>query len=158
MRQLTIEQAQIEDITTIAAFNRAMAWETEQYELSPEILTQGVSAIFQDKEKGFYIVAKDKSQNIIACLLITFEWSDWRASTIWWIQSVYVKPEYRRQGVFREMYHHTTQLAKKQHVSLIRLYVVPHNNKAIATYQKLGMQIQTYWVCEAILTPQTKSG
>jgi hypothetical protein len=32
-----------------------------------------------------------------AQLMITYEWSDWRAGVVWWIQSVYVQPQHRQQ-------------------------------------------------------------
>lgn len=150
MQQLVIETAEINDSASIAAFNQAMAWETERYEIPPAVATQGVLAVMQDPSKGFYVVAKINN-TVIASLLITYEWSDWRANTIWWIQSVYVKPELRNQHIFKNMYLHIKQLAQKNSISVIRLYVEPNNQTAIQTYQKLNMTIQTYWVCETQL-------
>ena len=148
MHFFSIEPAQIRDAPEIAAFNQAIAWETERYELDRSVLEQGVMAVLQDPLKGFYVVVR-KNNILIASLLITYEWSDWRAKTIWWIQSVFVEPTHRNQGIFRHLYLHIKELAKKNDVPIIRLYVEPNNQKAIQTYQKLGMKIQSYWVCEA---------
>lgn len=80
-----------------------MANETEGRNLDRELLTRGVSRLFQDETKGFYLVAVNE-ETVVGSLMITYEWSDWRAMDFYWIQSVYVRPEWRRHGVFRKMY------------------------------------------------------
>ncbi|NLO69329.1 MAG: GNAT family N-acetyltransferase, partial [Bacteroidales bacterium] len=100
---IKIEQANVEDTPAIVAFQLAMALETEELRLDPPMVQQGVNAVFNDPGKGFYLVARDGNK-LISSLMITYEWSDWRAKTVWWIQSLYVLPEYRQQGVFRQMF------------------------------------------------------
>src|SRR5512140_2357784 len=100
---ITIRKAKPEDAPSIIEFQLKMAWETENMSLVPEIVTKGVYAVFEDHSHGVYYTAEDNGK-VVASLLITFEWSDWRNCNVWWFQSVYVEPEYRRQGIFREMY------------------------------------------------------
>jgi ribosomal protein S18 acetylase RimI-like enzyme len=81
--------------------------------------------------------------------MITYEWSDWRNGHIWWIQSVYVKPEFRRAGVFRAIFNHTRALAhERQEVCSIRLYVHADNARACQSYQRLGMTRTKYEIFE----------
>jgi ribosomal protein S18 acetylase RimI-like enzyme len=81
--------------------------------------------------------------------MITYEWSDWRNRNIWWIQSVYVKPEARRKGVYAAMYAHIKNLVQADpSIGGIRLYVDKTNTPAQHTYSKLGMNGDHYQVFE----------
>lgn len=131
------------DAPSIIDFQLKMAWETENLRLVPEVVTKGVDAVFHDQSLGRYYVAESDG-SVIASLLITYEWSDWRNCNVWWFQSVYVTPEFRRQGVFRKMYSHIRDLAEEQEVAGLRLYVETKNSRAQKTYEALGMSSEHY--------------
>jgi GNAT superfamily N-acetyltransferase len=120
-----------------------MAWETEGIRLDPETVTKGVNAVFTDHSKGQYFVA-ESDQKPVASLLITFEWSDWRNRNVWWLQSVYVMPEYRRRGIFRKMYLFIKEQAGINDIAGLRLYVETRNLNAKKTYEALGMSSEHY--------------
>jgi GNAT superfamily N-acetyltransferase len=97
---------------------------------------------------------------IVAQLMITTEWSDWRNGVIWWvrlhwlghvrqpaspsrvphhllcrsghrwIQSVYVPPEQRQKGHFKSLYHAVRAEARKAGVTGLRLYADTANKRA----------------------------
>jgi ribosomal protein S18 acetylase RimI-like enzyme len=136
-----------EDAPAIIDFQKKMAWETEQLELAPEKVNNGVSRVFSEPAKGQYWIAEDAGK-VIASLLITYEWSDWRNADVWWIQSVYVLPENRRQGIFRKMYSGIKEDAEKQGIAGLRLYVETNNIPAQKTYESLGMQCEHYRMYE----------
>ena len=140
---ILIRQAVYSDGPSIIDFQLRMAWETENIRLEPEIVTKGVDAVFGDQSKGRYYVA-EAGDRVIASLLITFEWSDLRNCNVWWFQSVYVVPEYRRQGIFRKMYGHIKVLAGEQDIAGLRLYVETKNSRAQKTYEALGMSSEHY--------------
>jgi GNAT superfamily N-acetyltransferase len=144
---ITIRKATTADAPAIIDFQKKMAWETEQLTLPPEIIKNGVNAVFINPSLGQYWVA-EKEDNVIASLLITNEWSDWRNTTVWWFQSVYVLPSYRRTGVFRAMYSHIKNEAEKQGVAGLRLYVETNNSRAQKTYEALGMNNRHYALYE----------
>jgi ribosomal protein S18 acetylase RimI-like enzyme len=144
---MIIRKATPEDADAIIDFQQMMAWETEQMHLVPEIINKGVNAVFADSTLGQYWVAEDKS-NVIASLLITYEWSDWRNTNIWWFQSVYVLPEFRRTGIFRSMYQHIKNEAEKENIAGLRLYVETNNKRAQNTYEALGMESLHYKMYE----------
>jgi GNAT superfamily N-acetyltransferase len=139
----TIRKATINDAPSIIDFQLKMAWETEKMALDKETVTKGVNAVFEEKSRGEYFVAESDG-SVIASQLITFEWSDWRNCNVWWFQSVYVKPEFRRQGIFRNMYLHVRNLAEKQGIAGLRLYVETRNIQAKKTYEALGMSSEHY--------------
>lgn len=128
----------VDDARQIADYNIAMARETEDLVLDDTTCYEGCKAILADPSKGFYIVAVEEGQ-IVGQLMITYEWSDWRCSNAWWIQSVFVVPSKRRQGIFTSLYNHVREMCEKQGGAGLRLYVDDSNFTAQGVYRKLGM-------------------
>lgn len=135
------------DIEAIAQFQVDMAKESEGACLDIEKVRQGVASAIGDETKGGYVVAKF-SGKAIGSLMITKEWSDWNNEWYWWIQSVYVKPEYRKQGVFQAMYDAVKELAIESGIPEIRLYVDELNLDAQQVYAKVGMKKSHYLIYE----------
>ena len=80
---------------------------------------------------------------------ITYEFSDWRNGWFWWIQGVYVRAESRRRGVFRALYRHVAEAARRDPgVIGLRLYVESDNHAAQRTYRDLGMKATSYLMFE----------
>lgn len=132
------------DVPFLADCNIAMAFESEGKRLDREVLTRGIVAVFDHPERGFYLVAERGAQ-AVGSLLITHEWSDWRNGGWWWIQSVYVMPGARRQGVFSTMYRDVEARGQASAgVIGLRLYVETNNSRAQATYAALGMEPAHY--------------
>src|ERR1700674_5604915 len=134
------------DSQAIIVFQCAMARETEDMELDASICSRGVAGVFEDPSRGRYFVAESDGQ-IVASLLITYEWSDWRNGVVWWIQSVYVDPGFRGQGVYAGLYAFVKQSADAS-VRGIRLYVDRRNTRAQEVYRRLGMDGEHYLVFE----------
>ncbi len=148
LESVSIRKAKTEDMETLASFNEAMALETEDLHLNPETVRAGVRGLLNDPTKGFYLVATLKEQ-VVASLMVTYEWSDWRDGTIWWIQSVYVAPDSRRQGIYRSLYNKVKDLAESDtSVCGFRLYVEKDNKRAQDTYASLGMSETHYKIFE----------
>jgi len=145
---ITVRAARLSDLAYLVRFSAAMAEETERRTLDLERLRQGISGVLTSKERGYYLVAETKSR-VVGQLLITFEWSDWRNGLFWWIQSVYVEPAMRKEGVYRTMHDYVLQEAKRRpDVCGIRLYVEKDNMVAQAAYRRLGMRMTGYHVYE----------
>lgn len=139
------------DAPVIAEFNQRLAWETERKQLDPSTALKGVYAQLSDPQKGWYLLACENGK-VIGQLAVTFEWSDWRCSWIWWIQSVYVSAEVRKHGVFRKLYQAVIDRAREAgNVMMIRLYVEKANEKGLSTYRALGMTKTTYEVFEQLI-------
>ena len=140
------------DAATLAGFNRAMALETEDKILADANLVAAVETVLRDSGHGFYAVA-DTGHELAGALLVTYEWSDWRNGRFWWIQSVYVRPEYRRQGIYRTLHEFVRDRARADGgVVGLRLYVERENVGAQRTYAALGMSETVYRMYEEILS------
>ena len=147
---MQIRLATSADAEVLVEFNCAMAAETEAKNLLPEVIGAGVRGLLGKPNSGFYLIAEIDNR-IAGSLLITKEWSDWRNGDFWWIQSVYVRPEFRRQGVYRRLYRHVQELAASDpRVCGFRLYVERENERAQETYRKLGMKETRYLVFEEL--------
>lgn len=148
MTDLHYRAATEADARDIIEFQLAMAIETEDLQLSNEILTQGVEAVFARPELGRYFVAEADGM-VVASLMITYEWSDWRNGNVWWIQSVYVVPAYRRRGIYAGLYEHIkAKVEPDPSIRGIRLYVDNRNKAAQEVYARLGMEGEHYRVFE----------
>ena len=150
---LSIRLAQAHDAPVLAEFNIAMARETEGKRLLPPVVGAGVRRMLAEPALGFYLVAEAGGE-VAGSLMVTTEWSDWRNGRFWWIQSVYVRPEWRRRGVFRALYRRLGETAENEpDVCGFRLYVERENAAAQATYRALGMDGTDY-----LLFEQMKAG
>ncbi|HVT02782.1 MAG TPA: GNAT family N-acetyltransferase [Thermoanaerobaculia bacterium] len=140
-------KAEASDATEIIRFQVEMARETEALELDRDTVTRGVTAVFDDLARGFYLVAEEAGV-VIGSLMITYEWSDWRNGVVWWIQSVYVVPEHRRKGIYAGLYEEIKQLVERSNVRGLRLYVDHRNKSAQKVYERLGMTAEHYQMYE----------
>jgi len=149
---LTVRDAHAGDAALIARWMIAMAWETEHKALDPNVVARGVHAVFGHSARGRYFIAEralDARIATVGVLMLTHEWSDWRDGDWWWIQSVYVDPAHRRQGVYRALYEHVHALARATpEVCGLRLYVERENANAQRTYASLGMSDAGYAMYE----------
>ncbi len=148
MTEFDIRPATRDDAATLADFNLRIAAETEDTSLDLDLVTRGVRALLDDESRGRYYVACADGR-IVGQIMHTREWSDWRNGDIWWIQSVYVRQDHRRRGVFKKLHEHVKSLAGSDPgVVGLRLYVDADNRGAQATYQRLGMTTGRYQLME----------
>lgn len=149
---ITIREATPADAGKIARYNQLMAMETEKKLLHPETVEKGVSMLLSRPDKGFYLIA-ESVEGLVGQCMVTYEWSDWRCGDFWWIQSVYVLPEFRRNGIFTALYQHILKRASSTDlVAGIRLYVEKQNTTAQQTYISLGMDHAHYAMLERDFT------
>ncbi|MCG3134619.1 MAG: hypothetical protein HMLKMBBP_01933 [Planctomycetes bacterium] len=135
------------DAAQIAAFNGALALESEDHRLDPETVLRGVRALLEDASKGFYVVAESAGR-LVGQSLVTYEWSDWRNGMMWWFGSVYVDPQFRGYGVFKSIHDRIVDEARAAGVVQLRLYVWKTNDRAKTTYSRLGWTDAGYDVLE----------
>ena len=147
---ISIRESRPQDLDVIVRFNSAMALETEGKTLEPEIVTRGVRRALEDPERSRYFLAETDGR-VVGQIMFTLEWSDWRDAWFWWIQSVFVDPDYRGRGVFSHLYRFLYDLARNDpNVCGLRLYVESKNEHAQRVYHALGMERTGYLVMETL--------
>jgi ribosomal protein S18 acetylase RimI-like enzyme len=148
MANIEIRVASPADAEFLVRGNAEMALETEHLSLDFDRLRDGVHAVFENPARGVYYLATTGARRA-GMMMITYEWSDWRNGVFWWIQSVFVEPEFRSQGVFKALYRHVENLAMATPgVAGLRLYVENGNSRAQNTYQGVGMKRTAYQMYE----------
>jgi ribosomal protein S18 acetylase RimI-like enzyme len=148
--EIHVRLATPRDAEVLIRFNSAMALETERKALLPEVVSAGVHYLLNHPGAGFYLIA-EVATTVAGSLMVTNEWSDWRNGNFWWIQSVYVHPDFRRRGVYRQLYRTLQTLAARDPaVCGFRLYVERDNVRAQATYRASGMAETRYLVFEEL--------
>ena len=146
-----VEKGTEADAGKIAEFQIDMALESEGAILDRDKILNGVRAGLSDPVKGTYYIVRAEDGETAGSLLVTKEWSDWNNCWYWWIQSVFVKPEYRRQGAFTYLYETVRAFAKQEGSTCLRLYVDRSNRKAQKCYKKQGMDECHYLMYEEVL-------
>lgn len=150
MDQLQFQNAQLSDSSWIAQFQLKHALEVEHLTLNASTVLRGVEQVFRMPDVGFYITAKYGSETPVGCALVLKEWSEWRATWVWWIHSVYVSLEYRGQRTFEKMYALIKAKAQAEGAAGLRLYVDKRNLAAQHIYKKLGMSNEHYELFEEL--------
>jgi GNAT superfamily N-acetyltransferase len=148
VNEIRFRDAVAGDRDAIVDFQIAMARETEDVALDRDTCMRGVAAVFAEPAHGRYYVAESGAE-VIASLLITYEWSDWRNGVVWWIQSVFVEAALRGEGVYAGLYAYVQSLVNADPaIKGIRLYVDRRNSRAQQVYARLGMNGDHYSVFE----------
>ena len=96
--EIKIREASINDIPILTQNNQALAHETENINLQRGVLIAGISNSLDRKDCHYFVA--ELNGEVVGQTMITYEWSDWRNGVMWWIQSVYVKPEHRKKRSF----------------------------------------------------------
>lgn len=148
--RVSIRAAVDGDVPTIVGFNLALCLETENLQLDAATVREGVCRFVAEPKRGRYYVAVAGGE-VVGQLAHTYEWSDWRNGEIWWIQSVYVDPDFRSIGVFRALFEHLRELGQQDRDCCgIRLYMEKDNGTARQVYCKLGFREAGYEVFERL--------
>ena len=139
---MEIRAAEPRDIDTLIQFNINLAFESEGKILSHEIAKKGINTLIDNPSKGVFYVAVI-SEEIVGSLMVNLQWVDLKAVYIYYIQSVYTKPEYRGRGVFKSLHAHALNISQANGVAL-RVYADNDNARAIEVYKRTGMKESNY--------------
>jgi GNAT superfamily N-acetyltransferase len=148
--RITIRSADERDADLIVACNQRLALESEGKVIDEATLRAGVRRGLAHRELCRYFVAEVDGE-AVGTTMVTYELTDWRDGVMWWLQSVYIEPAYRRTGVFRAIYRHIESVARTEpDVRGLRLYVHRDNARAMKTYEAVGMSKADYEVYEHV--------
>jgi GNAT superfamily N-acetyltransferase len=146
---MLVRDATIADAGTIVDFNLRLARDSGDEVPDEPTLRRGVVRALARVDLCRYVLAEVDGE-VAGQAMVTYEWSDWRDGTLWWLQSVFVRPRFRRRGVFRALYEHLRGLALADPDARgLRLYALTANERALAAYLACGMARTGYEVLEA---------
>lgn len=139
--------AATDDVAIVTEFSQLCALDSENLVLDPDRVRSGVETALHDPDRGRYYLAESGGEPV-GQIMVTREWSDWRNAWIWWVQSVYVRPDARRQGVFSTLLEYVCREAIRSEAALLRLYVDKDNERAEKTYLERGFDPAHYRMLE----------
>lgn len=149
---LSFRSATSADRSTLLAFILELVRETEGRMLDAAVVARGLDEALASPAHRAYHVAELDGE-VVACCLVTTEWSDWTGTWYWWFQSVYVVPEHRGRplNVWPRLYEWVCARALEAGCRVVKLYVHEDNARAQRSYERLGMQRSHYLMYEADL-------
>ncbi|MGC9308760.1 MAG: GNAT family N-acetyltransferase [Thermoplasmatota archaeon] len=136
---MRIVRATMNDAEAIARNNLDLRLETEKVRMDADLVVQGVRSLIAHSDWGFYLLAKEKRQ-VVGQVMVTYEWSDWRNQSIWWLHRIYVNKKWRRRGVFKQLFQRLKREAERNNVYALRVYLHEDNSEAGAVYSHVGME------------------
>ncbi len=141
---MQVRPARAADLEALVAGSIGVALESEGFRLDPAVVRRGVGRVLEEPARGRFFVLEDGGR-VVASLFVTYEWSDWHDAEYWWVQSAYVVPGRRGEGLFRRLYDGVREAARADGgVRSVRLYVESRNEAGLRTYRGLGMTETPY--------------
>lgn len=141
-----IRRATVDDLEILVSFALAEAQEAEGMGLSAGTVSEGVRVGLEDPAVAIYWVVESQGAGIVGGISVVREWSNWNAAYYWWIQSLYLKPDYRGQGLLKHLIEAVRREAKGREALELRLYVHRSNERAIRAYLREGFKEAPYQI------------
>ena len=135
---MRVREASSKDLDILVSFIAEEAREAEGLGKDRETLARGIGAALQDTSLARYWLLVDDEDTACGCTSVVKEWSDWNAGYYWWIQSMYIAPDYRGNGYLNVLLDAILEAARAQDCLELRLYVHKENGAAIRAYEKAG--------------------
>jgi GNAT superfamily N-acetyltransferase len=139
-----VRRAELSDLEVLVSFAVQEAKEAEGIELSPENVHRGISAALANDSLGRFWVLTRENEEAIANVSIIREWSNWNGGYYWWIQSLFILPEFRGAGLMQNLINAVKNAAHREGAIDLRLYVHGKNERAIKAYNKAGFSESLY--------------
>jgi GNAT superfamily N-acetyltransferase len=142
----TVRKAKVADLETLVSFAVSEADEAEGVRKSDELVRAGVKAGLEDNSVATYWVLEDENSIVVGNVSVVKEWSNWNAAYYWWIQSMYIRPEFRGMGLMRKLLSAVKDAARQEGALEIRLCVHKTNKRAIKAYRREGFSDSDYQI------------
>lgn len=142
----SIRPATSDDIDVLVGFTLAEARDAERRTLDVEGARRGVHAAFDSPPRSTYWVAHTAEGRVVGCMSVVTEWSNFLGGDFWWIQSLYILPEHRGQGLVDQLLAYLSARAMAAGAIDLRLYGFDTNERAMRAYQRCGFGVTPYIV------------
>ncbi len=141
---MKVRSAELNDLEKLVEFTAAEAREAEGDTKNMKTLADGIKAALEDRSIAMYWVLVNEDNQPVGIASALKEWSDWNAGYYWWIQSMYIRPNYRGKGYLDLLLDAIQLEMKKQNGLELRLYVHENNQAAIRAYEKANFVFSKY--------------
>jgi ribosomal protein S18 acetylase RimI-like enzyme len=129
-------QSELEEIFSLAGVNRAEATGIQADNNKEEMIASYENSL----DHGAYFLAARTQESLIGWVLVDRSLDWFTHKEIGWISDVYVKQEFRQNGVAKSLIEQSLVEFKHLGYDDVRLNVFSFNQKAISLYEKLGFK------------------
>ena len=140
---VTIRKAVQEDMIAV----HALITELAIYEREPNAVIISVDDLIRHgfSEQRFHcFVAEHKKSGIVGMALYYSRYSTWKGPTLH-LEDLYVKPEFRKGGLGKELFDKVVDEAAKQNVGRMEWTVLEWNEPALNFYKKYNATLDSEW-------------
>ncbi len=141
---MKVRRAELKDLDQLVEFTAAEAREAEGHSKTTQTLMKGIKAAIEDNSIALYWVLMNSDNQVVGSASALKEWSDWNAGYYWWIQSMYIIPNYRGKGNLDLLLDAIRSEMSEQNGLELRLYVHENNEAAIRAYRKANFTFSKY--------------
>ena len=149
----TSRAARRADIVTLVDFTIAEAREAEGKAPGRDAVQRGVEGAFADPPRAWYWIAETEDGDVVASTSAIREWSNFHGAHYWWVQSLFIRPEHRGQGLVDKLLDHLAAEARLAGALDLRLYAHSANVRALAVYRRCGFTVAPYTIMSRPLGP-----
>ena len=146
-----VRRAKLADLEQLVSFTILEAIEAEGIDLSPGNVRRGILAALENDTLGRYWVLARENDEVIGNVSVIREWSNWNGGYYWWIQSLFIQPEFRGVGLMQKLIDTVKEEAQRGGGLELRLYVHSTNTRAIKAYRKSGFSESDYRIMRMIV-------
>lgn len=110
------------------------------FEKLPDMMTNSVEKMKEEKEYFRGFVARDENKNLLGYVTYFFAYYTWVGKSLY-MDDLYVRDKYRGKGVGSSLINKVISFAKEQKCNRLRWQVSNWNHPAISFYERLGAEI-----------------
>jgi GNAT superfamily N-acetyltransferase len=142
---LNIRKATPDDIPLILELIRELA----EYERAPEEAVATHEDLRRDgfsSEPRFYVEIAEWNEEPAGFALWLFNYSTWQGKPGLYLEDLFVRPRYRKQGIGKALLVHLARVALEKGCGRYQWQVLDWNTPAIDFYQSLGAKVMKEWL------------
>lgn len=151
-RVLKVRRGRLDDLPHLVQNTLMEAKESEDAEIDLNKLERGIRLPLEDTNIAMYWVLVDEEDVPVGNVSVTKEWSDWNAGYYWWIQTIFIRQEYRGLGCVKVLVSILEKEMKAQGGVELRLYVHRDNERARRAYKKVNFELSRYEMMNLVPT------
>lgn len=138
--KITIREATLDDYPAILEMINALAI----FENASDKVTNTVERMQEEREHFRCLIAETDRHKPVAIALYFFAYFTWVGKSLY-LDDLYVKEEYRKQGVAKQLLRTVFDIARAERCHRVRWQVLNWNKNAIELYRKCGALIDSEW-------------
>ena len=140
----SVRAAKHDDLDTLIEFTLEEANHAEGIDKYPDTVRKGIEAALDDPSLARYWVLENQDGELLGSVSVLKEWSNWNAGHYWWIQSMFITPEYRGKRLMKHLMDKVREVANSENALDIRLHVHQDNLRAKKAYLREGFTNAPY--------------